>query len=161
MPKALSPSAQKVQDALAVAGIDAAVREQETSARTALEAAAVLGCDVAQITKSLIFRGDVSGKPVLVLASGANRVDTHKVAQLVGETIGKADAAFTREVTGYAIGGIPPIGHVQPIQTLFDEDLLKHATVFPAGGTPHAIFEVDPRTLLLATGAQLADVRVD
>jgi prolyl-tRNA editing enzyme YbaK/EbsC (Cys-tRNA(Pro) deacylase) len=159
--KPLSASAKRVQSALDAAGIKASVREHESPARTASEASALLGCDLAQITKSLIFRGQNSGKPVLILASGANRVDTGKVAAIVGEPVGKADAALTREVTGYAIGGIPPLGHVTAILTLFDQDLLAYASVFPAGGTPHAMFEVEPQALLRATGATLADVRLD
>jgi prolyl-tRNA editing enzyme YbaK/EbsC (Cys-tRNA(Pro) deacylase) len=157
--KSLSASALRVQAALAAQGISAQVVEHESPARTAVEAATVLGCDVGQITKSLIFRGETSGAAVLALVSGANRVDTAKLAQHVGEPIGKADAAFTRAATGYAIGGIPPLGHPAPILTLFDDDLLKHAVVYPAGGTPHAMFAIDPQVLLKATGARLANVR--
>lgn len=157
----LSPSAQRVQSALTMSGLDCVVIEYAQAARTAMEAAQVLGCELGQITKSLIFRGVQSGAAVLVLTSGANRVDVDKVAAHIGEPIGKADAAFTRDVTGYAIGGIPPLAHATPVRTLFDEDLLAYDAVYPAGGTPNAMFCVSPRDLLRVTGAAVLNVRLD
>jgi prolyl-tRNA editing enzyme YbaK/EbsC (Cys-tRNA(Pro) deacylase) len=156
-PAALSPSARKVQEALARAGVVTTIVEYDVPARTSAQAAEVLGCTVAQIAKSLVFRA-ASGRGVLVIASGANRVDESKVAALVGEPIGRADAAFVRDVTGYAIGGIPPLGHAQPLETLVDEDLLRHAVVYAAGGTPHAMFPIDPAALLRVAGGRAAKV---
>lgn len=153
----LSPSAQRVQDALDAAGIAAAIVEYDTAARTSVQAAEVLGCTVAQIAKSLVFRA-ASGRAVLVIASGKNRVDETKVAKLVGEPIGNADAAFVREATGYAIGGIPPLGHARPLAPLVDRDLLRHEVVYAAGGTPHAMFPVAPDALLRVSGGTAADV---
>ena len=159
MSEPLSPSAQRVQGALRALGLDCAIAEHATSARTSREAAEVLGCSVAQIAKSLVFRGTVSGTPVLVIASGANRVDEQKVGALLGEPIGRAQAEFVRAVTGYAIGGIPPVGHAQPIPTWVDEDLLAHATVYAAGGTPNALFAIAPQDLLRICGGRGANVK--
>ena len=155
----LSASAQRVQDALAAAGVVTTITEYDVPARTSAEAAAVLGCSVAQIAKSLVFRAS-SGAPVLVIASGANRVDERKVATHVGEAIGKADAAFVRECTGYAIGGIPPLGHAQALTTLIDRDLLRYNVVYAAGGTPHAMFPLSPAELVRVAGGNVADVRL-
>jgi prolyl-tRNA editing enzyme YbaK/EbsC (Cys-tRNA(Pro) deacylase) len=155
----LSASAQRVQDALAAAGVVTTITEYDVPARTSAEAAAVLGCSVAQIAKSLVFRAS-SGAPVLVIASGANRVDERKVATHVGESIGKADAAFVRECTGYAIGGIPPLGHAQALTTLIDRDLLQYDVVYAAGGTPHAMFPLPPAELVRVAGGNVADVRL-
>jgi prolyl-tRNA editing enzyme YbaK/EbsC (Cys-tRNA(Pro) deacylase) len=154
---ALSTSAQRVQDALDAAGIDTAIVEYDVPARTSAQAAEVLGCTVGQIAKSLVFKAQ-SGRPVLVIASGANRVDEAKVARLVGEPIGKADAAFVREATGYAIGGIPPLGHVKPLEPLIDRDLLGFDVVYAAGGTPHAMFPIAPEALVRVSGGTPADV---
>lgn len=125
--------------------------------RTAADAAAAIGCDVAQIAKSLVFRR-AGGAPLLVVASGVNRVDEAKVAALVGEPIGKADAAFVRGATGFAIGGVPPAGHAQPIETLVDEDLLGHDEIWAAAGTPRTVFPLTPSELLAMTGGRVADV---
>jgi prolyl-tRNA editing enzyme YbaK/EbsC (Cys-tRNA(Pro) deacylase) len=126
--------------------------------RTSAEAAAGLGCEVAQIAKSIIFRRAADNAPVLVIASGANRVDEAKVAGLIGEPIGKADAAFVREATGYAIGGIPPLGHAQALVPLIDRDLLRYPVVYAAGGTPHAMFPIAPDALVRVSGGTPADV---
>ena len=154
----LSVSAQRVQDALTAAGVPATIVEYDVPARTSAEAAAVLGCTVAQIAKSLVFRAS-SGTAVLVIASGANRVDERKVAAHVGEGIGKADAAFVRDCTGYAIGGIPPLGHATSLTTLIDRDLLQYDVVYAAGGTPHAMFPLSPGELVRVAGGNVADVR--
>jgi prolyl-tRNA editing enzyme YbaK/EbsC (Cys-tRNA(Pro) deacylase) len=156
----LSASAQRVQDALAAAGIASRIVEYDVPARTSAEAAAVLGCEVGQIAKSLVFRA-ASGTPVLVIASGANRVDVAKVAALAGEPIGKADAAFVRTVTGYAIGGIPPLGHAQALTAFVDRNLLRFPTVYAAGGTPHAMFPLPSSELPRIANATVADVAED
>ena len=155
----MTPSAEKVQAALHALGVEVAITEHESSARTSQEAADVLGCSVGQIAKSLIFRGMQSGEPVLVVASGANRVDEAKLGALAGEAIGRAKPEFVREVTGYAIGGIPPVGHARAIRTWVDEDLLKHDFVYAAGGTPNALFPIRSADLLRICGGRAADVR--
>ncbi len=154
----LSSNAQRVQDALRAAGSAAVVREFEQACRTSAEAAAVLSCDIAQIAKSVIFRGAASGRSILVITSGAQRVDTAKVAQLTGETPAKADADYVREHTGFVIGGVAPLAHTKPGLVLMDETLLAFPTVFPAGGTPQALFEIAPAELVRVSGARVADV---
>jgi len=153
----LSTSAQRVQDALDAAGVRTRIVEYPEPGRTSAQAAAVIGCTVGQIAKSLVFRG-ASGRAVLVIASGANRVDEAKVATVLGEAIGRADPAFVREATGFAIGGIPPLGHAQPLLTLVDRDLLAHDVVYAAGGTPHAMFPLSPAELVRVSGGTVADV---
>ena len=133
------------------------VRTFPEGTRTAVDAAAAVGCDVAQIVKSLVFRR-ASGAAVLVVASGRNRVDERKVEALLGEPIGKADAAFVREATGFAIGGVPPAGHAQPVETIVDEDLLGYDEVWAAAGTPRDVFSTTPDRLVALTGGRVADV---
>ena len=154
---ALSASAQRVQEALDAAGLRCRVVEHEASARTSAEAASLPGCDVAQIAKSLVFRRGAEGA-VLVIASGANRVDEAKVAALLREPIGRADAAFVRQATGYAIGGIPPLGHATPMPVLVDRKLTEFDIVYAAGGTPNALFPIAPADLVRASGGTVADV---
>lgn len=154
----LSPSAQRVQAALDAAGFSLVVRELPASTRTAAEAAAAIGCEVAQIAKSLVFRGAASNEPVLVVASGVNRVNEARVGALLGEKIAKADAAYVREATGFAIGGIPPVGHVRPLRTIMDEDLFNYPVIWAAAGTPHAVFELTPEALKTLTAPLVAPV---
>jgi prolyl-tRNA editing enzyme YbaK/EbsC (Cys-tRNA(Pro) deacylase) len=144
----LSPSAQKVQDQIKSLGFDYIVIEHAESTRTAQEAAERAGCELGQIVKSLIFKGRLTDKPILVLTSGANRVDEKRISQYAGEAISRADADFVRTVTGFAIGGVPPIGHPYKLETYLDEDFLQYGTVWAAAGTPNAIFELktpDPK----------------
>jgi prolyl-tRNA editing enzyme YbaK/EbsC (Cys-tRNA(Pro) deacylase) len=156
---ALSPTAQKVQDLLTSHGFDCKVIEHQESTRTAQEAADRAGCTLGQITKSLIFKGTSTDKPILVLTSGANRVDEKRIAEHAGETIGRADADFVRTTTGFAIGGVPPIGHAQKMETYLDEDLLQYATIWAAAGTPNAIFELTPADLQKMTGGEVIKVK--
>lgn len=156
MSVALSASAQRVQDALDAAGVTTRIVEYDVPARTSAEAAAVLGCTVGQIAKSLVFRS-ASGAPILVIASGAHRVDEAKIASLAGEAIGKADASFVRNATGYAIGGIPPLAHATRSRTFIDRNLLAFETVYAAGGTPHAMFPITPAELVRVAGGSVAD----
>ncbi|MGE4247105.1 MAG: YbaK/EbsC family protein, partial [Parvibaculaceae bacterium] len=123
--------------------------------RTAVEAAAACRCDVAQIVKSLVFRGRQSGKPFLLLVSGANRVDEEKAALHVGEPLARPDAHFVRDTTGYAIGGIPPFGHDVPVATYMDPDLLKFEVIWAAAGTPRTVIRLEPAALRDATGAKV------
>jgi prolyl-tRNA editing enzyme YbaK/EbsC (Cys-tRNA(Pro) deacylase) len=129
------------------------------STRTSAEAATRVGCTLGQIAKSLVFRGQATGKPVLVITSGSNRVDEAKVSQYFSEPIGRADADFVRAVTGFAIGGVPPVGHSQPIETFIDEDLLQYATIWSAAGTPNAVFELTPNDLAKMTGGKVVRVK--
>src|SRR5512143_1326858 len=138
----LSSSAQKIQDQLNSLGYAYAVIEHAESTRTAQEAADRAGCELGQIVKSLIFKGKDSSKPILVLTSGANRVDEKRITEYAGEHIVRADADFVRAVTGFAIGGVPPVGHLQEMETYLDEDFLQYGTVWAAAGTPNAIFEL-------------------
>jgi prolyl-tRNA editing enzyme YbaK/EbsC (Cys-tRNA(Pro) deacylase) len=151
----LKPSAQKVQDSLAAAGFTHRVVELPDSTRSAAEAAAAVGCSVAQIAKSLVFRGLQSGRAVLVIASGAHRVEEGLLADAAGEPIGKADAEFVREQTGFAIGGVPPVGHPRTLVTLVDEALLAHAEIWAAAGHPKAVFRLTPSELVAMTGGRV------
>jgi prolyl-tRNA editing enzyme YbaK/EbsC (Cys-tRNA(Pro) deacylase) len=156
--KPLSASAQKVQDAIAAGGFGSRVFELEVPVRTSADAAREVGCEVAQIAKSLIFRGARTGQPVFVIASGANRVDESKVAALIGEPIARAEPGFVREVTGYAIGGIPPLGHARPLEPLVDESLLSLDRVWAAAGHPNALFETTPAELVAMSRGKVAQV---
>jgi len=156
--KSLSRSAQVVQEALVKKGLNFSVVELSASTRTAEDAAAAVGCEVAQIIKSLIFRTKNSQKPLLILASGINRVNEKAIEAELGEKLLKADADFTREVTGFAIGGIPPVGHKQAIQTIIDEDLLKHQECWAAAGTPNAVFKLNSSDLVTLTGGKILSI---
>jgi prolyl-tRNA editing enzyme YbaK/EbsC (Cys-tRNA(Pro) deacylase) len=153
MKPATAASALRVQAAL---GPDYEVLEFDAGTRTAADAAAAIGCMVAEIAKSLIFRAEPSGRAVLVIASGAKRVDERKVGELVGETIVRADADFVRSRTGFAIGGVPPLGHAEPLVTLIDETLRTFETIWAAAGTPNAVFRLTPADLLRLTGGTAA-----
>lgn len=153
----LPQSAQRVQRALEGHGMAARVVVLPHSTRTAVDAAAAIGCSVAQIVKSLVFRAD-SGDAVLVLASGINRVDVEMLAGHAGVRLGKADADFVRTATGFAIGGVPPVGHPGPLATFIDRDLLELGSLWAAGGTPHAIFPVSPQELVRITGGHVVPV---
>jgi prolyl-tRNA editing enzyme YbaK/EbsC (Cys-tRNA(Pro) deacylase) len=144
-----------VEAALHALGLESGICVLPDSTRTAPEAAAAVGCELGAIVKSLIFRGAGSGAPVLVLVSGDNRADEARVAEELGEGIERADADFVRARTGYAIGGVPPVGHPAPLATLVDEDLLRFDVVWAAAGTPRAVFPVAPRELTEAAGGRL------
>ncbi len=150
-----SPSALKVQ---AVLGDKFQVLEFDASTRTAADAAAAIGCDVAQIAKSLIFRGANSGRAILIIASGVDRVDEKKAAAALGEPIGRADADFVRESTGFAIGGVPPVGHKSPPIVLIEESLLQFDEIWAAAGTPNAVFRLTPSDLAELTGGRMVAV---
>jgi prolyl-tRNA editing enzyme YbaK/EbsC (Cys-tRNA(Pro) deacylase) len=158
MSQQLSPSAEKVQAALQTKGFSMQVVELPHSTRTAVEAAEAVGCDVAQIVKSLIFKAKRSEKPVLVIASGANRVNEKALEALIGEPLGKADADFVRQQTGFVIGGVPPVGHIQPLPTYIDEDLLALEEIWAAAGTPNAVFKLTPQALVEMTGGKVVKI---
>ena len=158
MSQDLSSSAQRVQGYLKARGLDLQVVELPASTRTAPEAAQAVGCHVGQIVKALIFRAKHSGRAVLVLASGANRVNEARIQALIAEPLGKADADFVREQTGFAIGGVPPVAHANPILTFIDQDLLQYGEIWAAAGTPHAVFRLTPQELASITGGQVVDI---
>lgn len=158
--KALSKSAKTVQEALSQKGLSFEVVELSSSTRTANDAAATIGCEVVQIIKSLLFRSGKANQPVLILASGLNRVNEKTIEKLIGENIVKADADFTREITGFAIGGVPPVGHKQKIHKIFiDEDLLKFEKLWAAAGTPNAVFSLHSNDLESLTGGKIVAIK--
>jgi prolyl-tRNA editing enzyme YbaK/EbsC (Cys-tRNA(Pro) deacylase) len=154
----LKPAARRVQAAIDAKGLGGTVRHMPQSTRTAEEAAAACGCAVGQIVKSLVFRGAKSGKPYVMLVSGANRVNEKAVAATIGEALKRPDADYVRSVTGFAIGGIPPLGHDTPLATYMDEALLAYDQVWAAAGTSDAVFPVAPERLAEATGAKIIPV---
>jgi prolyl-tRNA editing enzyme YbaK/EbsC (Cys-tRNA(Pro) deacylase) len=155
----LSNSARKVQEALNARGFSSQVVELPDSTRTAKEAAQAIGCGVEQIVKSLIFKGKQSNKPILVVASGTNRVNEKRLTQLAGEPITKADADFVRQHTGFAVGGVPPLGHLEPIKTFIDEDLLLYDEIWAAAGTPFAVFKLTPSDLQKMTEGKTVSIK--
>jgi prolyl-tRNA editing enzyme YbaK/EbsC (Cys-tRNA(Pro) deacylase) len=151
-------SLQRVQDALARYGMALEIERFPSSTRTAADAARAVGCEVGQIAKSLVFRSAVSGEPVLIVASGANRVDPAKAGEAVGEPLAMADADYVRERTGFAIGGVPPVGHDASLRILLDRDLFGFERILAAAGTPDAVSATTPAQLQEFTGATVIDV---
>jgi prolyl-tRNA editing enzyme YbaK/EbsC (Cys-tRNA(Pro) deacylase) len=155
----LSASAQKVQDALSKLGFANQVVEMPDTTRTAAEAAQAVGCRVEQIAKSLIFRGKQSHKPILVIASGTNRVNEKKIGEFAAEPIERPDADFVRQKTGFVIGGVAPLGHAEPLETYIDEDLLQYEEIWAAAGNPNAVFKLVPADLVQMTGGRVVAVK--
>lgn len=155
----LRDSAQRVQDQLSAAGYTNAVVELPDSTRTALEAAEAIGCAMAQIAKSIIFRLHTADSPLLVVASGINRVNEQTLSKRVGDTLGKADAEFVRQRTGFVIGGVPPLGHAEVIATIIDEDLLQFETIWAAAGHPKAVFQLTPHQLVEMTHGHVMAIK--
>jgi prolyl-tRNA editing enzyme YbaK/EbsC (Cys-tRNA(Pro) deacylase) len=151
-------SENRLAQTLAGFGMDLVPVTYPESTRTAEDAATAIGCDVAQIAKSLVFQGKSSGKPVLVVASGANRVDEKRIRDLIGEKVGKADAGFVRAKTGFAIGGVPPVGHAEAPICVLDEDLRRHDVIWAAAGTPRTVFQLTPDQLARITEGRWAAV---
>jgi len=151
----------RIQQLLAEARVDSRVVEFEQPTRTSTEAAAAIGCTVAEIAKSVVFRTRESGQAVVVIASGGNRVCEEKVAKLVGEKLGRADADFVRQSTGFVIGGVSVIGHAKPVRMFLDADLQRFHTVWTAAGTPYSVFPLTPAELSRLTGATWSDVRLE
>ena len=150
---------QRVADALKAAGVDAEIRETPASTRTAEEAAATVGTTVEKIVKSLVFLAD--GAPILALVSGSNRLDTARLGAALGKTITRADANAVRSATGFAIGGVAPVGLATALDVLIDRDLLQYDTVWAAAGTPHAVFPITPEQLVQATNGRVHDLKVE
>lgn len=153
----MKASVRRVHDALAAAGIEVRIVEFPSETRTASAAAEAIGTSVAQIVKSLVFIA--SDEPVVVLTSGANRVDTARTAALLGARLERASADQVREATGYAIGGVAPIGFPRSLRMLIDRDLLQYDEIWAAAGTPHSVFAITPSDLLRVTDAEVADVK--
>lgn len=158
MEEELSPSARRVAEALAALGAEGRVREMPASTRTALEAARAVGCAVGQIAKTLVFRVDPEGRAVLVIASGANRVDENRLARLLGAKVYRASPDFVREATGFAVGGVPPVGLRTALPVLIDEDLFRYGEIWAAAGTPRAVFATTPAELVRLTGGRVARI---
>jgi prolyl-tRNA editing enzyme YbaK/EbsC (Cys-tRNA(Pro) deacylase) len=155
----LSSSAKKFQAILEDSNYDLQVIELPGSTRTAVEAAQAVGCQVGQIVKSLIFKAKRSQRPILVIASGNNRVNEKRIEARIGEPLGKADAEFVRAKTGFAIGGVPPLGHLEPPQTFIDQDLFQYEEIWAAAGTPHAVFRLTPQILHELTGGEVLMIK--
>jgi len=133
------------------------VRQFPQGTRTASDAARAIGCEVAQIVKSLVFVA--GGRPVVALVSGSNRLDERRLAAVAGEPVAKADAEMARTATGYAIGGVPPFGHATEVPVFMDRDLLGHSVVWAAAGRPDSVFEIAPERLRELSGAVVADLK--
>ena len=149
----------RVRAALEAAGLDCTIRTLPASTRTAVEAAAAVGCSVAEIAKTLVFRaGD---RAVVAIMSGDNRLDPGKLAAALGEQVGRADADFVRATTGFAIGGVPPLGYATPVGAFMDADLFRFAEVWAAGGSPFSVFPIAPARLRDISGAKVEDLKVE
>ncbi len=159
MGKTLKSSAQKVQEALQAHDLACEVVQMKDTTRSAPDAARAVGCEVGQIVKSLVFKGKQSRQPVLVVTSGANRVNEKTIGRELAETIKMADPEFVREVTGFAIGGVPPVGHRQALTIFIDEDLLQYEEIWAAAGTPHAVFRLTPDDLKTITSGKVISVK--
>ena len=153
----MSKSLRRVRSVLEAAGLAARIHETDDSSRTAAGAAAAVGCALDQIAKSIIFRGEESGHVVLFLTAGGNRVDPAKATEVAGQRLGKADAELIRAETGFAIGGVAPVGHLRQIEAWLDPRLLDFDLVWAAAGTPRHVFAIAPADLLRLTGAKAAD----
>ncbi|HLQ96940.1 MAG TPA: YbaK/EbsC family protein [Pseudogracilibacillus sp.] len=158
MSETLKPSAQLFQEKLQARGFSNAIVELPESTRTAKEAAKAIECRVEEIAKSIVFKMESTGEPILVVASGTNRINEKTIEQEVNDTLGKATASFVKEKTGYSIGGVPPTGHTAPVLTLLDEDLWKYDTIWAAAGHAMAVFKTTPDELQKMTGSKVLNV---
>jgi prolyl-tRNA editing enzyme YbaK/EbsC (Cys-tRNA(Pro) deacylase) len=159
MSDGLKPSAQKVRQALQARGLTGEVVQMDETTRSAEDAARTVGCAVGQIVKSLIFEGRQSHRPILVVTSGVNRVNENTLGQHVSEPVKMAGANYVRESTGFAIGGVPPVGHRSQLNTFIDEDLLQYEEIWAAAGTPHAVFKLTPDQLKMITNGKVISVK--
>lgn len=158
MTSELRDSAKRVKDFILSMGFSFEVKELPGSTRTAQEAADSIGCTVSQIAKSLVFREKETDLPILVIASGSNRVDVNKIRKTTGLKLGRADGKYVKERVGYAIGGIPPVGHNEPLETILDPDLKKYDEIWAAAGTPFAVFQLKPIELEPLTKGRWVDL---
>ena len=159
MSEKLKHSAKIVQEALQRHGLTCEVVQMQKTTRSAEDAARAVGCEVAQIAKSLVFKGTQSHRPVLVITSGANRVNENTIGQKLAESIKMANPEFVRETTGFAIGGVAPVGHRQPLKIFIDEDLVIYEEIWAAAGTPHAVFKLTPGELIKITNGDVISVK--
>ncbi len=155
----LPPSAQKIQDLLFAKGLDLKVVTFPESTHTAQEAADAIGCQVAEIAKSIALATVATNRLVIVITSGINRVSIDKVSAMVGEKVKRANADFVKENTGFAIGGVPPIGHSEPATILIDEDLMQFERIFAAAGMPNAVFGLSPAQLAELTDGLISNIK--
>jgi Cys-tRNA(Pro) deacylase len=158
MASELIDSTSRVRDFLFSRGLSIHIKEFSSHTRTAQEAADSIGCSVSQIAKSLVFREETTDLPILVIASGSNRVDLKKIQQATGLKLGRASAKYVKQRTGYTIGGVPPVAHNKPLETLLDSDLKKHAVIWASAGTPFAVFQLKPDDLNLLTKGTWVDL---
>lgn len=159
MPQGLSPSAKKIQTLLEGMGFRLEVIEMPDGTRTSADAAKAVGCKLGQIAKSIVFESRKTHIPVLVITSGSNRVNEDRISGLLGETVTKADADFVRSATGFVIGGVPPVGHLEKMKIYIDEDLMVHDEIWAAAGTPHAVFRLTPKELIKMTMGEVVQVK--
>jgi len=150
---------QKVQDALKALGFSNQVLELQTTTRTSTDAAQAVGCRVEQIAKSIVFRGKQTDKPILVITSGPNRVNEKRIEESISEPLGKADADYVRKRTGFVIGGVPPIAHLEKPEIFIDEDLVKYEEIWAAAGSPNAVFKLTPSELIKMTAGRVMPVK--
>lgn len=156
--KSLSSNPKKIKDFLLSKGINLEVKEISDSTRTSQEAANSIGCSIAQIAKSIVFKGNTTGRPILIIASGANRVDEKKIEPYVNEPLIKADADFVKSETGFAIGGVPPFSHKKEIIKFIDKDLLNYKTVWAAAGNSNSVFSITPQDLIKISKGKIAEI---
>ena len=161
MESELRKSAKRVQDFMSARGFSFEVKELPGSTRTARDAADSVGCAVSQIAKSLVFKEKSTHRPILVIASGSNRVDLKKIQKSIGLKLVGADGNYVKSRVGFAIGGVPPVGHKDPLETLLDVDLKKHATIWAAAGTPFAVFQLKPADLEPLTNGKWVELSED
>jgi prolyl-tRNA editing enzyme YbaK/EbsC (Cys-tRNA(Pro) deacylase) len=159
MSTTLSPSVQKVQDALKALGFSNQVVELQSTTRTSAEAAKAVGCKAEQIAKSIVFQGKQTHKPILVIASGPNRVNEQRIKEFISEPLGKADADYVRKRTGFVIGGVPPIGHLEKLEIFIDEDLIQYEEIWAAAGSPNAVFKLTASDLIRMTGGRIVSIK--
>lgn len=159
MSKTLSPKAQRVQDTLRCLGFPYQVVESSHTTRSAADAAKAIGCGIEQIAKSIVFRSKGTNRPILVIASGPNRVNSEKIGEYCAEPIEMADADFVKRRTGFVIGGVPPVGHLEQLETYIDEDLLRYEEIWAAAGTPNAVFGLPPGDLIKMTGGRVVSIK--
>ena len=159
MSNSLSPNPQKVQEALKALGFTNQVLELQSTTRTSAEAAQAVGCTVEQIAKSIVFQGKRTHRPILVIASGPNRVNEKRIEEFISEPLGKADADYVRRHTGFAIGGVPPLGHLEKLEIFIDGDLLKYEEIWAAAGSPNAVFNLTPSDLIKMTGGRVVSIK--
>ncbi len=155
----LKDSARRIQQVLQQHNLDIKVVEFKDTTRSAQEAADTIGCEIGQIAKTLIFKGKDDQKPVCIIASGKNRVDEKKIERLIGQAIEKSDADFVLEHTGFAIGGVPPVGYTLDIEPLIDQDLMPYTEIWAAAGTPFSVFNITPDNLVRITGGRIVDIK--